>query len=335
MNILNEADQELLLYDSASKGIFGSAINASNKRMIKILQRKQIDSERWDRVIASSADETIYPYTWYLDACADNWLGLVMNDYECIMPVAYRKKIGIKYSYQPIYCQQLGVYSKEKVDNEVSRMFLHTLKKNFHLGDYSFNEGNLLGEEDGFDVTDNCNYVLPLLTDIGEIQKNFTENCRRNINRTKKSRLNFVDDISVDEIVTLKRLGEKVDRKPEHYDYIRKLFTSLLEAGKIKIYGAKEGEHLVAAVVFAFSKTRAIYLVSASSEIGKEQRAMFLVLDEFIKMHAGQDIKLDFEGSNIASIARFFRGFGAKPELYQRVSFENPASKIMKLIKSV
>jgi hypothetical protein len=318
------------LYDSASRVIFGSAIQASNKRMIKILQRKQIDSDRWNRVVA-----TIYPYSWYLDACADNWLGLVMNDYEWIMPVAYRKKIGIKYSYQPIYCQQLGVYSKEKVDTEITRMFLHALKKNFHLGDYSFNEGNLLGDEEGYEVTDSCNYVLPLHHDIGEIQKNFTENCRRNINRTKKSRLNFVDDISVDEIVSLKRLSENVDRNSEHYDYVRKLFSTLLEAGKVKIYGAREGEHLVAAVVFANSKKRAIYLLSASSEIGKEQRAMFLVLDEFIKMHATQDIKLDFEGSNIASIARFFRGFGAKPEIYQRIRFENPASKIMKIIKSV
>nr|MDA3821089.1 GNAT family N-acetyltransferase [Bacteroidales bacterium] len=217
----------------------------------------------------------------------------------------------------------------------ITRMFLHALKKNFHLGDYSFNEGNLLGDEEGYEVTDSCNYVLPLHHDIGEIQKNFTENCRRNINRTKKSRLNFVDDISVDEIVSLKRLSENVDRNSEHYDYVRKLFSTLLEAGKVKIYGAREGEHLVAAVVFAFSKKRAIYLLSASSEIGKEQRAMFLVLDEFIKMHATQDIKLDFEGSNIASIARFFRGFGAKPEIYQRIRFENPASKIMKIIKSV
>src|SRR6056297_1594864 len=121
--------------------------------MIRFLRRRQINDEQWNEVIASSRFETIYPYTWYLDACADNWAGYVMNDYECVMPVAFRRKIGLKYTYQPVYCQQLGVYSEHRVDTEVSRMFLNEFRRNFKMGDYALNEGNILGDEKGFEVS--------------------------------------------------------------------------------------------------------------------------------------------------------------------------------------
>lgn len=301
--------------------------------MIKILQRRQVDDERWNKVISYSTDETIYPYTWYLDACADNWMAFIMNDYECVMPVVFRKKIGLKYTYQPIYCQQLGVYSEERVDHEITRMFLHTLKKHFNMGDYSFNEGNLLGEEVGFEVTDNSNYVLSLTESYEVLRKNYSENCRRNIKKSVQSDIEFTDKISIDEIIALKKVSENVKRSDAHYTYVKKLFSSLGKSNRLKIYGARNGTHLVAIALFAFSESRSIFLLSASSERGKEQRAMFMVIDTFIQLHAQQELKLDFEGSNSASIARFFRGFGAKPEIYQRVSFQSSASKIIKKLR--
>jgi len=44
-------------------------------------------------------------------------------------------------------------------------------------------------------------------------------------------------------------------------------------------------------------------------------------VDQLIRDHAGSEKILDFEGSNIPSIARFFSGFGARPETYQEVRF--------------
>lgn len=51
---------------------------------------------------------------------------------------------------------------------------------------------------------------------------------------------------------------------------------------------------------------------------------MFLLIDEFIKQYASRNMILDFEGSNIEGVARFYAGFGAKP-------FNYPALKINKL----
>ena len=104
---------------------------------------------------------------------------------------------------------------------------------------------------------------------------------------------------------------------------------------RMKIYGVREGAHLMAAAAFAFSEQRGIFLLSVSSEAGKEHRAMFMVVDRFIRIYAGKLAKLDFEGSNIPSIARFFRGFGARPQVYQRITFENSVNKLARKIASV
>ncbi|MEX0980971.1 MAG: GNAT family N-acetyltransferase [Bacteroidales bacterium] len=303
--------------------------------MIRFLRRRQINDERWNGVVASSRFETIYPYTWYLDACSDNWAGYVMNDFECVMPVAFRRKIGLKYTYQPVYCQQLGVYSEHRVDTEVSRMFLHELRRNFKMGDYALNEGNILGDEKGFEVSDNTNYILSLAAPYDEIHKNYTENCRRNVKRAHRSGIEFTDQVSIDEVIALKQMSGQSRLGDEHYAYAKSLFSRLATRDKIRIYGARYGDHLVAAAIFAFSNDRAIFLLSASSEHGKEWRAMFLVVDRFIEMHAEKLGKLDFEGSNIVSIARFFRGFGAKPEIYQRLRFQGAANVIINKIKGV
>jgi hypothetical protein len=303
--------------------------------MIRFLRRRQIDDEQWNGVIASSRHETIYPYTWYLDACADNWAGFVMNDYECVMPVAFRRKIGLKYTYQPIYCQQLGVYSDRRVDTEIARMFLYGLRKNFRMGDYAMNEGNILGDEQGFEVNDNTNYVLEMAAPYETVYKKYTENCRRNIKKAYQSDIEFSDKVSIEEVIALKKMSDPTKRGEEHYAYVQALFSRLQTRDKIRIFGARLGDHLVAAAIFAFSNERAIFLLSASSERGKERRAMFLVVDRFIEMYAEKMGKLDFEGSNIVSIARFFRGFGAKPEIYQRIRFQGAANAIIKKIKGV
>lgn len=306
----------------------------TNERMIRYLNRKQIDDDKWNSVITASRYETIYPHTWYLDACADSWTGLVMNDYECIMPVVFRNKFGLRYTYQPVYCQQLGVFSEKRVDTEITRMFLHKLQRKFRMGDYALNEGNIIGEEKGLNVTDSHNYTLPLAETYDHIFKNYSENCRRNVKKAFREDIEFTDDVKLEEVISLKKMNEKVQRQQKHYMYVRLLFEKLAAMERVRVFGARIGSHLLAAAVFGYCDRRTVFLLSASSDMGKEKRAMFMLMDSFIQMHSESGYTLDFEGSDIASVARFFRGFGAKPQVYQRISFNNRTNNLIKKLRS-
>ena len=289
--------------------------------MIRFIDRKEIDAGKWDKLIAQSPAETIYPYTWYLDQVADNWSALVLDDYLFVMPVAWKKKVGMKYIYQPFYTQQLGVFGRDEPDPDLLRKMLKMLYRKFRFAGLNLNTLNLVGEEKPFEVVDKSNYVLPLDREYNHLFASFKTNTKRNLKKSIDLSDLVDKGISVEELVGLKRRNDVIKRSEEGYQWLEGLLETIVKRGDGKIYATRTEGRLTAAAFFASSKTRAIYLLSASSSEGKERRAMFRIVDTFIRDHASSGMILDFEGSNIPSVARFFIGFGARAEIYQGVSF--------------
>ncbi len=301
--------------------------------MIRFLHRKEIDEERWKRLVGASEFETVYAHTWYLDACAGSWGALIMGDYEYLMPVAFRKKFGFRYMYQPRFCQQLGVYSGKAVDEDILGAFIQAAQRKFGLGDYAFNEGNLLKEGRGFKLTDNTNYTLRLSQSYEELKQGYSSNCRRNVQKALQGNLEFSADIDIAELVQLKRQHDHIKETEEHYQKLTAMFAGMKEGGRVNACGVILGGDLCAGAIFAFCNKRVHYLLSVSSEKGKERSGMFLVIDRILQQNEGKAMSLDFEGSNVPSIARFFTGFGALPQQYQRLSFDSTAGRIVQKIR--
>ncbi len=289
--------------------------------MIRFIDRKEIDAGKWDKLIAQSPAETIYAYTWYLDQVADNWSALVLDDYRYVMPVAWKRKVGMKYIYQPFYTQQLGVFGRDEPDPDLLRKMLKLLYRKFRFAGLNLNTLNLVGEEKPLEVVDKSNYVLPLDREYNHLFASFKTNTKRNLKKSIDLSDLVDKGISVEELVDLKRRNDVIKRSEEDYKWLKNLLAAIISRGEGKIYATRTEGRLTAAAFFAFSKTRAIYLLSASSPEGKDRRAMFRIVDTFIRDHASSGRILDFEGSNIPSVARFFIGFGARAEIYQGVSF--------------
>jgi hypothetical protein len=299
--------------------------------MIRFLDRKEIDTGRWDSVIAVSPAEAIYGYSWYLDQVAENWSALVVDDYRFVMPFVWKKKVGMKYVYQPFYTQQLGVFGREEVDPALIREMLMIIYRKFRFAGLNLNTHNLVGEEAPFEVTDKSNYVLPLNREYNHLYASYKTNTKRNIRKSLELSDLVDKTISVDELVRLKRENDVIKRSEEDYVWLKSLLDAIMEKGAGKIYSTRTSGEVTSAACFAFSNQRAIYLVSASSQIGKDRRGMFRIVDTFIRDHASSGKILDFEGSNIPSVARFFIGFGARAEIYQGISFSRLPSILYKI----
>ncbi len=311
----------------------GTITGLINRGKVKIafIHREAIDTEKWDQVIAESPAETIYPYSWYLDAVASNWSALVAGDYRFIMPVVWKKKTGMKYVYQPFHTQQLGVFSREYVEPQIIREMLAIIYKKFRFAGINFNVKNLVGEEDPFTVDDKSNYILELNRDYDEHYKSFSSNAKRNIRQSAEFKEVVEMDVPTEELVKLKKANDVIQRSEEDYARLQKLLEILIARGEGSVYAIRTGTEVIAAAFFAHSRTRAIYMVSASGKTGKEHRSMFRIVDAFIREYAGSGKILDFEGSNIPSVARFFAGFGAQPEIYQGISFSRLPATFNKL----
>ena len=93
------------------------------------------------------------------------------------------------------------------------------------------------------------------------------------------------------------------------------------EEKKLEIIKAYKDNFLLALAILIKTKKRIVYLVSVSSLEGLKNKTMFNIVDRLIQKYADSNLVLDFEGSNIENIARFYQGFGAIQSNYQEIKY--------------
>lgn len=289
----------------------------SSGHQIHYLKRHELHAAKWDDCISHAGNGLIYAYSFYLDAMAGDWDALVLNDYEAVMPLPWRRKWQISYLYQPFLTAQLGVFGND-LSAEMVASFLQAVPAKFRYWDFSLNHQNLFGGT-GFPLHERMNYVLPLASPYETIYKSYRENIRRNIKKSKDFGCTVTKDISIEKIIALTRFQAK-EIPSQDFAAFQKLFQQLSEKDLGKTYGvcAKDGS-LLASAAFLFSHKRAYYLLVGNHPNGRTLGASHALIDAFISDHAGRDLLLDFEGSDIRNLAFFYSSFGAVEEKYAAI----------------
>ena len=304
----------------------------NNKNQIRYIQHKEIDSEKWNRCIDLAANSRFYANEWHLDRAAIIWDALVWGDYEIVMPLPVRRKFGIKYIYQPLFCQQLGIFPEPSVSK--AQLFYEALHKKFKYVDIHLNSANPPIEKDQeFSFSQRKNYLILLNKNYNSIVNDYNTNTKRNIAKAKKNNLQLIKGIRLEEYLEFKERQKSTKSSQTDFAKLKNIIAFGQYKGIGEIYGVYDDQnYLRAAAYFCRWKDRVIYLNAVSDEQGKELRAMFYLIDQFIKKSAGKNIVLDFEGSMVQGVARFYEGFGALPETYFQLKF-NRLPLLLKWLK--
>lgn len=283
---------------------------------IRYLKREEIDHRKWDECIASAPNGLIYSYVAYLDAMASNWDALVLNDYEAVMPLTWRRKWGMSYLYQPFLTAQTGITGKG-LNEARTRLFLEAVPKRFRYWDIYLNHANGYALE-AFPMQWRNNLVLPLHHNYEGLWAGYRKNTQRNISKAKGYGCYVKSDVPLNEALTLAReFTPGLEEQGEGLTRFSQLFDSLHGQSSAVVYGCYTSSHrLVAAAVFLLSNGRSYYILAGTHPDGKTLGASHLLIDRFIADHAGQDLLLDFEGSDMPSLAFFYSGFGGREERY-------------------
>ncbi|OFY01944.1 MAG: hypothetical protein A2W89_23830 [Bacteroidetes bacterium GWE2_42_39] len=290
-----------------------------NNPEIRYLQHEEIDFEKWDRCIANSINGIVYAGSWYLDRICNRWDALVYGDYLYVMPLVWNRKFGISYVYQPFFTQQLGVFSAFSVDKEMVNSFIHAIPGKFRLVEMNLNYQNIPGSGK-ISVKSNITYHLPLAYSIKTIREQYSDNTRRNLKKAGQQKLFAAPLYNIDEFIafTKSNLQKKSPEiKTVHYQNLKRVISHALYHRLGELAGVFNSQNqLIAAVFFVWSNRKVIYLAASSLKEGTEKKAMFLLVDKFIESRAESELILDFEGSNMPGVARFYEGFGARPVSY-------------------
>ena len=290
---------------------------------IKHLTYKQIDFDKYDACINNAYNFRIYALSWYLDIVTNkDWEVLVVEDYKVVMPIPYKrikKRFFRRMVEQPLFCQQLGVFSELKLTN--THDFIREFEK-LPVNTYSFNADNI-------DILANLffersNFELDLNTDYRTIKQNYSKNLKRNIKKGIKSELEIIETISLDDFIYLKKKNSKNKIRNYQLQTLKKLIKTLIDKDFGEFYGVKKEHDIIAITFIIKSKKRLIYLESVSNLSGRKHGAMSFIIDFIISKNTNRAVVFDFEGSTIESIARFFKGFGAKNNSYLAVTSNTP-----------
>ena len=281
--------------------------------MIHFVKRNQIDEEKYNYCISNSLQNRIYAYSWYLDIVADNWSVLILNDYEAVMPLPFKKKYLIPYISQPFFTQQLGLFSKEKITGNTFQEFMRNIPRKFLKIALQFNsENNFLKEN----VITKSNFTLLLDKEYKVIYKDFSKGRKHAVQQGLKNQFT-IEEIPFSELLVLSKENYSFKEiKENEYSKLSKLVEVLKRKNKTKIIGVKVNGALIGGSVFLLDSKRIVYLFSALSQEGKEKQVASLLLNTIIEEYASTNKILDFEGSQLPGIKTFFKSFGAKEESY-------------------
>jgi hypothetical protein len=288
--------------------------------VIQLVSRNNIEDKKWNGCVHFAQNDFPYGYTWYLDNVAANWDGLVWGDYEMVMPLTWNKKYGTEYLYQPFFTQQLGIFSPKKIKEDTIRKFLLAIPEKYKFIEINLNCANTV-EANGFKTSEKRNLILNLNRTYTEIQQDYSENLRRNLKKARSANLHIHTHIKPEKLVDFyaENTGKKV--KEWHPKYKHMLHRIIYNAmhynmGQLCAVHNEKGE-LISADFFLYSKKRVVNLLPASNVEGKKLYAMAHLLNYMVQTHANKEMVLDFEGSSIEGVARFYKSFGAEEQNYR------------------
>ncbi|MGI8950440.1 MAG: hypothetical protein ACR2FN_02535 [Chitinophagaceae bacterium] len=284
---------------------------------IDILPSHKINKIKWDNCITNSDNGLIYASTIYLDNIADNWHGIIVNDYDCVMPIAWRKKYGFRYCYDVPFMQQLGWFPSQINDVFLTKALFRFCK----YGDYNFNYANNVALKNFYQHN---NFIINLKQSYNVIKNKYKPDIINNLKKTANQQLIYVDETIEAAIYLFKNLYSRKlpqisEKEYDNFYQLCKFFlqTDLVFARKV----CTHHNETLAAALFLKDKKRIYNLMNSTTEAGRKTEANHFLFDCVFKEFAESGLIFDFEGSDIAGIKNFYEKFGAVNQPYYKIHF--------------
>ncbi|GAB3012670.1 hypothetical protein GCM10027051_14670 [Niabella terrae] len=298
---------------------------------IVYLNRAAINDARWNAAIARSTTPDIYATSRWLDCLSPGWGALILNDYQCVLPLTFKKKYGIRYLVQPDFTQKTGLFADTGRPGDHGQQFLDVMLQQCSYGRISVN-----WEIDAAKEHRRNNYILPLNKDYGSISAGYQEVLIKNLKKAARQLLYFEE--GTDNLLPIRLFenlyGRKLRLKSRSLRGLKDLTSQPPLGAEVFSRLVKDGRGTVLAASLFFKYRGRIYnIISATTPQGRRLEAVRFLYDQLIREFSSQDLILDFEGGNAPGTAFFFRQFGAQLAHYYVVHW-NRLSWPLRLFKS-
>lgn len=226
------------------------------------------------------------------------------------------------YLYQPFFTRHGGLLSITTTTSAQRMEFLKAIPRQFRYIDICLHRGHK-EHPSGTEVYERNFQELDLSYGYDQLIQKYNNNHKRSLRKAEKAGYSIQPDYNPDTVVEQFRVLKKdVIEAFDEGDYktLKQLMKNVTVHSGSRCDAVVNKEGIVmAAGFFMQDKDRIVYLKGFSSPEGRDNGAMHFLFDRLIRSQAGNPMTLDFGGSDVENVSRFYKGFGAADCLYLRL----------------
>lgn len=280
---------------------------------MKFIQRKDIDLIKWDALVRSDSENSVFSLSSYLDTVSENWCVLTDEKYSNGIALPFSNKLGIKTCYTPIFVRLLDWCGERKIEDQT---LISLLKKEFVAGQLS--SSMLLADEKKED------YIYQTIEKNQIVELN--SQAKRMLAKFKKSAMACEFITSTDEVFRhiYSELPQKVSSlNDQSLGSLEKLVAVLQAENSLKVLVVKEKEIVVGGIFLVEFNGSLLYLKGAFTAESKKEGAMYAIMEKAITYSGKKGLNFDFGGSRVEGVRRFNVNLGGKDCVYYSYNWDN------------
>ncbi|MCD4792217.1 MAG: hypothetical protein K8R54_03220 [Bacteroidales bacterium] len=275
---------------------------------IKYIKSNEIDFIMWDRCISRSHNGNVFGYSWYLDSVCNTWDALVLGNYNAVMPLPVKKNFVFSKVSYPDFLNKTNIYQAKEFNIEITNDFIQKIPSNFRSVEIKTGNPNLINSE--FKVQEQRAFKLDLISSYQTIKESYSDYFLEQLRISEKNKISYNTGILPNGLALLSTVVKVLNNKQA--DKIRLLSAVSLRRKLGEIYGAFNSKNrLAAAVLFISSHYKTYIIYAVQTKEAKKKKAIFGLIDYYIKTHSEKALTLDFSGLTFVT-DDFFKGLGSK-----------------------
>ena len=272
---------------------------------MRIVERQNIDTDKWNAMVEATEGSTVFSYAWYLDACAENWCALLNDDYSKGLALPYSTRLGIETLYTPIFVRYIESLGSLTLSEEMKTMISDRFQRiqiQVKQPRIKWNQQKRVYQR--IDLEDEV--ILG-------------SQAKRSLKKAEKSGLTILEVEGPDRVEDV--INEELKGKIKGLDLTSMEFFSVLvesarENEKLKVFEVHRDARVQGGVICIEAAGRLLYLKGAVKSDVKKLGGMYFALNHAIQYARRNGLMFDFGGSNVEGVRNVNYNLGGQDCVY-------------------
>ncbi len=252
---------------------------------IQILERDQIDDDKWDYCIRQSFNSAFFAFSWYLDITCKNWMGIIVDDYLVVFPFPVTSTIVLRQIRLPHWIPYLGIFSQKPIDSTLTNKLLSFASANcIRITLNPYNKPDEYSKVKEY-------AVLDLIQPLEKLEQAFKTKVVPAMQAYKNKTITVIRSLDTGEYINYaKQYGHT---SKQQLAQLTRIIAFTLRYKSAGLYAAYDANNQIIAQAFLIKNRNTLSLIHCSCS-HKHINGIFAIIYHLLKHNSESNLTLEF-----------------------------------------